>query len=138
MRKLILILFLAVVSHAETALTLANVESFDNSHIGYAGSPSPNYDAFRAEYQKGQKALPTFEKLVKEGKPAAKIYSAIGLYGLDKKRGLAALQSLKSDQAEVRTMNGCEQMDTTVGEVVKELLVDNGENLQYWVPKPSK
>lgn len=137
MRKLILILFLAVIANADP-LTLANVESFDNSRIGYAGTPSPNYEAFRAEYAKGPKALPTFEKLLKEGKPAAKIYAAIGLYGLDNKRGLAALQSLKSDTTAVRTMNCCEQMDTTVGEVVSELLVDNGENLQYWLPKPAK
>ena len=136
---LILLLLLAVIANAQTtSLTLANVESFDNSNIGYAGTPSPNYEAFRAEYKKGQKALPIFEKLLKEGKPAARIYAAIGLYGLDKNRGQAALQSLKTDTTAVRTMNCCEQTDTTVGEVVTELLVDNGQNLHYWLPQPTK
>lgn len=135
MRKLMVILFslLALLAQAETPLSLAEVSSFDNSHIGMAGSPSPNFAAFQSEVNRGDKAAPLFEKLLQEGKPAARIYAALGLYSLDRSRGLAALESLKSDPSKVRTTNGCMTDETTVGEAVTELLANDGEAITIYV-----
>lgn len=135
MRKftLILLFLLAVMAQAEPTMTLADVASFDSSHIGYAGSASPNFDAFKAELARGEKAAPLFEKLLKQGKPAAKIYSALGLYSLDKERGMAALESLRSDDTPLRTMSGCMMDETTVGKVATELLQNNGEAIGVYV-----
>ncbi len=131
---LILMLFLSLGALAEASLSLAEVYSFDNSHIGAAGSPSPNYEAFKAELSRGKGAEANFQGLLKDGRPAAKIYAALGLYSLDKLRGVAALESLRDDSSPVRTMSGCMVDESTVGEVARELLANDGEAVGIYVP----
>lgn len=120
---------------AWAALPLGQVQRFDNRAIGFAGGESPNYEAFRAELAKGAAARPQFERLIKEGSPAARIYSAIGLYSLDKAAGTKALQNLKADTAPLKTMNGCLMNDTTVGKTASELLANGGEEIQFYLPR---
>lgn len=136
---LVFTVLLAVWASAEPeSPTLAQVQRFDSSHIGYAGSASPNYEAFRAEVARGEAARPVFEEILEQGPPAARIYAAIGLYGLDKERGMAALEGLKSDRAAVTIMTGCMQWETTVAEVVTGLLADGAQGLQGSLPHPEK
>lgn len=136
---LIVTLLLSVWASAGPELpALALVDRFDDSHIGYAGSASPNYDAFRAEYGRGNAARPVFEKILEKGTPAARIYAAIGLYGLDKTRGMEVLQEMKADKAPVTAMSGCMQWETTVGELVTELLADDAQGLRGYLPRAEK
>jgi hypothetical protein len=97
---------MSVFAHADSVLPLAEVNRVDSSAIGYAGSASPNYEAFKAELARGEAARPLFEKLIKEGTPAAKIYSAMGLYGLDQRQGRQALVALQNDKSKLELMTG--------------------------------
>ncbi len=129
------VMVLMLVTMAWAAPSLGQVGRFDNRAIGYAGGESPNYEAFRTELAKGASARPEFERLVKEGSPAARIYSAIGLYSLDKAAGTKALEGLKADSSPLKTMNGCLMNDTTVGKTAQGLLANGGEEIQFYLPR---
>ena len=96
---------------------------------------SQNYQAFRAEVERGEAAAPLFEELLKTGTPAAKLYSALGLYHLDRERGVKALQSLSGDTTKVSEMNGCMVDETTVGATAKMLLGDNEAVARAYLPR---
>jgi hypothetical protein len=125
---------LAALAEPAQQISLAEVGRFDSSLIGFGATPSPNFEAFQMARARGAEAAPLFEKLLKQGSPAARLYSAIGLYGLDRARGVAALESLRSDQARVETMEGCMMHETTVGGVAVELLAGGGEALRSYLP----
>ncbi len=140
MKRLLIFLLTAMTLtvHAETQLKLAEVERFDASAIGYAAAASPNYKAFRAELNRGKAAVPLFEELLERGTPAAKLYSALGLYHFDKTRGVRALEGLKGDSAPVSGMSGCMMEQATVGEMAAELLKDGGSATRAYLPTRPK
>lgn len=137
MRHLIVILLatLGLAAQAEPTLKLAEVTRFDSSVIGYAASASPNYEAFRQALRQGEAAAPLFAELLKTGTPAAKLYSAIGLYHLDQKRGVQALQSLSDSSEPVSSLMGCLMNQSTVGETAKELLKDGQAGVRTYLPR---
>lgn len=125
MRNIILVLFLLATGvQAAPSLELAQVTRFDGSHVGYAGSASPNYEAFRAVFNQGQQARAIFEKTLQDGTPAAKVYSAIGLYHIDPEAGIKALSALQGDSSDLESLNGCLALRTTVSELATEFLAD--------------
>lgn len=140
MTRLMIFLLTAMclAGHAETTLKLAEVARFDASAIGYAAAASPNYQAFRVELNRGEAARPLFEELLERGTPAAKLYSALGLYHLDRARGSLALEKLKGDKAPVSGMSGCMMEEATVGQMAAELLKDNGSATRAYLPARPK
>lgn len=132
---LALLALMSLSAHAESTLKLSEVVRFDGRAVGYAATESQNYQAFRAEVERGEAAAPLFEELLKTGTPAAKLYSALGLYHLDRERGVKALQSLSGDTTKVSEMNGCMVDETTVGATAKMLLGDNEAVARAYLPR---
>lgn len=137
MKKLMILLFalMSFAAFGESQVKLAEVSRFDGRAIGYAGTASPNYEAFRAELARGEAAAPLFEELLKSGPPAAKLYAALGLYRLDQSRGVQALESLRNDTTPVSGMSGCLMEQSTVGKMAAELLKDNAAAAQSYLPR---
>lgn len=135
-RVLFVMLLLSSLCLGQQVLTLDKVTQFDDLATGVAGSKSGNYLAFEAEVERGDKAAPLFEELLKSGPPAARLYAAVGLWNLDKARGKAALESLTADTSEVDRMSGCMVMRTTVGATAKEILKDG--SAVYYIPAESR
>lgn len=99
-----------------------DVPALHTSAVGYAGTESEVYKSFRAVLNKGEKARPIFQRCLKSGTPAAKLYSAIGLYKLDPEEGKAALKSLADSEEKVPYMRGCIVSTQTVGELATNML----------------
>ena len=66
-----------------SAQEFSDVPALHTFAVGYAGAESKVYQSFRAVLDKGEAARPIFRRCLKTGSPAAKLYSAIGLYKLD-------------------------------------------------------
>lgn len=113
---------------------LARVSGFDTVATGFAGTKSDNYKTFEAELARGAKAAPVFEKALKEGTPAARLYAAVGLFKLDEGRGKAALESLRSDGARVWSTEGCDREETTVGAMATRLLKNAPQAMGAYSP----
>lgn len=136
MKNLLTFLLLGMLTLGAYAQThpLAQVARFDNAHIGYAASQSPNYAAFTSVL-KTEQAETVFTEVLDNGTPAGRLYAAVGLYHLDEQKGRAALSQLSRDQSGLETMNGCMVFETTLGEVAAELLSDSAA-LQSYLPRP--
>lgn len=136
MRKLmILMLVLSLGALAEPTLNLAKVTSFDSRATGYGGTESSNYKAFRSELERGAQAAPLFAELLANGSPEARLYSALGLYHLDKSRGVAALENLRTDSSPLRTLSGCLGFQSTVGATARGLLKNDGQAIAAYLPR---
>lgn len=122
---------LAIGSLAQSEL--ATTTRFEAPAIGVAATKGAGYLAFQTELQRGAEAQPLFQDLLQHGTPAARLYAALGLYSLDRERGLQALQNLTSDASEVTSYNGCEAEVTTVGAVAKSFLGDDGATIRYYL-----
>ena len=119
------LLGLPAMAHTE----FATVPALHASHVGYAGTESEIHKSFRAVLEKGDAAKPISQECLKSGTPAAKLYSAIGLYRLDVEEGKKALMSLVENQEPVPVMQGCIVSNETVGGVARDFL--SGNNRGY-------
>lgn len=112
------VLLCCVGAHAQYARfypePLAEVKEFHGPGIGMGCAPSPYYNLFRAEAVKGESAVPMLERLLIEGTPPARVYSALALYSIDKDRGTKALESLEGDTSTVVTLFYCSRGGDTV------------------------
>lgn len=128
-KSIILFLILLISSLSALAEGLAQVEQFHPRATGYAGSESATYLIFKAQVQRGEEARETFQQCLKKGTPAGRLYGAVGLWKLDPEEGQRALTALASDQAPVDLMSGCLMMRSTVGEIARDLLSEQPQNL---------
>lgn len=103
-------------------LSLAEVTRFDSRATGYAGVESVSFLAFKREVERGAEARALFNRLLREGPPAAQLYAAVGLYNLDTSEGTEALRSLLKNTSPVGTSEGCDVEETTVAAVAQRLL----------------
>lgn len=129
--KLIVIALLFATILPVSAQEFADVPALHTFAVGYAGTESKVYKSFRAVLDKGEEAKPIFRQCLKTGSPAAKLYSAIGLYKLDPQEGTTALKSLASSDEKVPVMQGCIVSTYTVGEVASDLLSPNPQLLSF-------
>ena len=129
--RLIIIALLFATILPVSAQEFADVPALHTFAVGYGGTESKVYKSFRAVLDKGEKAKPIFRQCLKTGSPAAKLYSAIGLYKLDPKEGTTALKSLASSDEQVPVMQGCIVSTYTVGEVASDLLSPDPQLLSF-------
>ena len=120
------ILLVACPTYAEELKTVGELHT---SAVYYEAVESPVFKAFKAEVQKGVKALPTFQACLQDGSPAAKVYGALGIWSVDEKKGRAAMTNLLGDMDKLSLLNGCLKRLTTVDAVAKDLLDNSDDTL---------
>ena len=121
MKHYLFAIFLAL-SSATWSQELLSVKELHTFATGYAGSKSATYQIFEQELNKAEAARPVFEKCLKSGTPAAKLYGAMGLYSLDAAEGKEALKRLAKSEGKVKVLSGCILSEYKVSEVADELL----------------
>lgn len=126
------LLALSAAVAAQGTAALGEAKRFESRAVGEGGTTSETWLAFKRELEKGAEARPVFERWLRQGSPAARLYSAIGLYKLQPLRGTEALRELLRDTSAVITVDGCEVEETTVDQVAKRLL-DRPEDIRGYV-----
>ena len=126
----------ALLAGAVSAQDLLTSPEFHSRATGFAAQESAIYKVFAQAVAQGEQSRTLFQKCLKQGTPAAKLYGAIGLYHLDPKHGREALESLQSDQARVALFDGCLKVEQKVGTIAAGLLSDdkNSMNPEYFLP----
>lgn len=114
--------------------TLRSATTFDDVHIGYSGSLSPNVAAFRQVLARPG-AADVFRDLVEHGTPAGRLYGVSGLYLADRPAFAPAVARLSAAGGDVTRFQGCEQGQDHVASVLRSpgparVVVAAGETLE--------
>lgn len=112
---------------------LRTATTFDDVHVGYSGSLSPNVAAFR-QVLAGPGAAAAFRDLVEHGTPAGRLYGVAGLYLADRPAFAPAVARLSAAGGDVTRFQGCEQGQDHVASVLRSpgaarIVVAPGESL---------
>ena len=134
-KNLIFFAFLFLLG-TSSAQELLHSSELHGPAVGYAGQKSDTYKVFATALKQGQRSKPLFQKCLKGGTPAAKLYGALGLYSLDPREGREALAQLRGDSNEVSMLKGCILERSTVGELAEKLLSKEKNSLdpEYFLP----
>jgi hypothetical protein len=97
--------------------TLKTATVFEDSHIGYGGSLSPNAAAFRAILASPDPKA-TMRALYTEGTVVGKLYAVAGLYLVDPPAFEPAVRALAKHGGNVKIQQGCMRGEMPVAEVL--------------------
>ncbi|MEP0545997.1 MAG: hypothetical protein ABJF88_03630 [Rhodothermales bacterium] len=97
---------------------LLNTRTFASSHVGIAGSPSEQYEAFNTLLRRAD-APEVFSALLRRAYPAGQLYALSGLYLTDRGAFYIVVGSYETSQDSVSTQMGCVGDLTPVAEIVR-------------------
>jgi hypothetical protein len=106
-------------------ITLVNAQRLDAAAIGYAAVKSPTYEAFEQTMAAGKSLYSQLQSIYPTATPVGKLYLAQVIQSVNPTAGQQLLRELVADLTPIQRMSGCLMMETTVGEVAKELLGSN-------------
>lgn len=135
MRVFLLVLLLAGAAVAAEP----DFPTFDSSAV--AGKTSWVYKGFEKMLQQGEASREQFWQMVREGKPAARLYGAVGLWHLNPIDGKAALEELVDDEDNVICRSGAFSYRKSVGWAARQLLDDKPDGilkLSLFLPEPPR
>ncbi|MBC7798967.1 MAG: hypothetical protein H7Z37_19015 [Pyrinomonadaceae bacterium] len=96
---------------------LLTATEFQESAVGYAGSPSDGFLAFY-EISKEKSADAAFKSLLEKSETAGQLYALIGLYKTDNAFFRQAVENYRGSKKTIQVFSGCTKIPFEVGEIV--------------------
>ncbi|MEO0858598.1 MAG: hypothetical protein AAFY55_17270 [Bacteroidota bacterium] len=113
---------------------LLNTRTFASSHVGFAGMPSEQYEAFNTLLRRPD-APEVFRALLRRAYPAGQLYALSGLYLTDRTAFDSVVGDYEASQDSVSTQMGCVGDLTPVAEIVRHprgIRLAEGQSLAEW------
>lgn len=94
--------------------------------VGDGGDKPYEFSCYKLLLLNGKDHWSDFEKMLKTGTPAGRVYAAVLLYKTDKPKALPLIEPLLKDTTSLPMQSGCLILDTTIQKEVENLL-DTGD-----------
>jgi hypothetical protein len=128
------------VSRAEALRVLETTETFADTSVGFAGTPSKEACAF-AVVMREPDADSLFRALLENGRTAGQLYALCGLYFTDPSGFEGTLAPYRGRKDHVKTFSGCMRGASEVGRIVEHTgphavrLASPKETLAAWLKR---